>query len=129
MPAAVATANDQILTSTTGGVLSWVDNSGGTDWQAVVTGATKTAVGGEGYFIDTTSNACNVTLPSGTLGDEVTLVDYAATFDTNNLTVTPASGEKIQGGSADATLTCAVERAGFTLVYSGASQGWLLKDK
>ena len=129
MPAAVATANDQILTSTTGGVLSWVDNSGGTSWQAVVTAATKTAVGGEGYFIDTTSNACTVTLPSGTLGDEVTLVDYAATFDTNNLTVTPASGEKIQGASADATLTCAVERAGFTLVYSGASQGWLLKDK
>ena len=129
MPGAVATANDQILTSTTGGVLSWVDNSGGTSWQAVVTAATKTAVAGEGYFIDTTSNACTVTLPAGTLGDEVTLVDYAATFDTNNLTVTPASGEKIQGGSADATLTCAVERAGFTLVYSGASQGWLLKDK
>ena len=68
-------------------------------------------------------------MPAGTLGDEVTLVDYAATFDTNNLTVTPASGEKIQGASADATLTCAVERAGFTLAYSGATQGWLLKDK
>ena len=129
LPAAVATSNDQILTSTTGGVLSWVDNSGGTDWQAVETGATMTAVAGEGYFIDTTSNACNVTLPAGSLGDEVTLVDYAGTFDTNNLTVTPDSGEKIQGESADATLTCAVERAGFTLAYSGASQGWLLKDK
>ena len=128
-PAAVATANDQILTSTTGGVLSWVDNSGGTDWQAVVTAATKTAVAGEGYFIDTTSNACNVTLPAGALGSEVTLVDYAGTFDSNGLTVTPASGEKIQGGSADATLTSAVERSAFTLVYSGASQGWLLKDK
>ena len=98
-------------------------------WQAVVTGATLSAVAGNGYFIDTTSNACNVTLPGGTLGDEVTLVDYAATFDTNNLTVTPDSGEKIQGASADATLTCAVERAGFTLCYSGATQGWLLKDK
>mgnify|MGYP003134630249 CR=1 FL=1 len=128
-PAAVATANDQILTSTTGGVLSWVDNSGGTSWQAVETGATMTAVAGEGYFIDTTSNACNATLPAGTLGDEVSFIDYAATFDTNNLTVTPASGEKIQGESADATLTCAIERAGFTLAYSGATQGWLLKDK
>ena len=120
---------DQILTTDGSGVLSFVDNSGGTDWQAVVTGATKTAVAGEGYFIDTSSNACNLTLPAGTLGDEVTAVDYAATFDTNNLTVTPASGEKIQGASADATLTVAVERAGFTLAYSGASQGWLLKDK
>ena len=129
MPAAVATANDQILTSTTGGVLSWVDNSGGTDWQAVVTGTTKTAVAVEGYFIDTTSNVCNVTLPAGALGSEVTVVDYAGTFDSNTLTVTPASGEKIQGQSADTTLTCSVERAGFTLAYSGATQGWLLKDK
>jgi len=129
MPSGIATANDQILTSTTGGVLSWVDNSGGTDWQAVHTAATLTAVAGSGYFIDTTSNACNVTLPGGTLGDEVTLVDYAGTFDTYNLTVTPDTGEKIQGQSADTTLTCAVERAGFTLAYSGATQGWLLKDK
>jgi len=128
LPAAVATSNDQILTSTTGGVLSWVDNSGGTAWQAVETGATMTAVAGNGYFIDTTSNACNVTLPAGTLGDEVSLVDYAGTFDTYNLTVTPDSGEKIQGESADATLTVATERAAFTLAYSGAAQGWLLKN-
>ena len=128
LPAAVATSNDQILTSTTGGVLSWVDNSGGTAWQAVVTGATQTAVAGNGYFIDTTSNVCNLTLPGGVLGDEVSVVDYAGTFDTNNLTVTPDSGEKIQGNTADATLTVATERAGFTLAYSGATQGWLLKN-
>ena len=127
-PGAVATSNDQILTSTTGGVLSWVDNSGGTSWQAVITASTKTAVAGEGYFIDTTSNVCNLTLPAGTLGDEVSVVDYAGTFDTNNLTVTPGSGEKIQGNTADATLTVATERAGFTFAYSGATQGWLLKN-
>ena len=120
---------DQVMTTDGSGVLSFVDNTGGTDWQAVETGATMTATAGEGYFIDTTSNACTATLPAGTLGDEVTFVDYAATFDSNNLTVTPASGEKIQGGSADATLTVAVERAGLTLCYSGATQGWLLKDK
>jgi len=127
MPAAVATSNDQILTSTTGGVLSWVDNSGGTSWQAVETGATMTAVGGEGYFINTTSNACTATLPAGTIGDECTFVDYAATFDTNNLTVTPNGSEKINGVAA--SLTCAVERAGFTLVFTDTTQGWLLKDK
>ena len=120
---------DQVMTTNGSGVLSFVDNTGGTDWQTVVTASTKTAVAGEGYFIDTTSNACTVTLPTGVLGNEVTLVDYAATFDSNNLTVTPASGEKIQGESADTTLTVAVERAGLTLCYSGASQGWLLKDK
>ena len=121
-------AADQILVTDGSGNLSFTDNSGGTSWQAVVTGATKTAVAGEGYFIDTTSNTCNLTLPAGALGNEVSVVDYAATFDTNNLTVTPASGEKIQGESADATLTVATERAGFTLAYSGATQGWLLKN-
>ena len=127
-PGAVATSNDQILTSTTGGVLSWVDNSGGTAWQTVHTAATLTAVAGNGYFIDTTSNVCNVTLPAGVLGDEVSLVDYAGTFDSNTLTVTPGSGEKIQGNTADAVLTNSTERSAFTLAYSGATQGWLLKN-
>ena len=127
MPAAVATSNDQILTSTTGGVLSWVDNSGGTSWQAVITADPSTATAGNGYFCNTTSAAFTVTLPaSPSLGDEVTLVDYAGTFDTNNLTV-GRNSEKIQGTAAD--LTVSVENAGFTLVYSGSTYGWQLKDK
>jgi hypothetical protein len=119
---------DEVMKTNGSGTLSWTAMAGGTSWQTVITAATKTAVAGEGYFIDTTSNACNLTLPAGSLGDEVSVIDYAATFDTNNLTVTPGSGEKIQGNTADATLTVATERAGFTLAYSGASQGWLLKN-
>ena len=126
MPAAVATANDQILTSTTGGVLSWVDNSGGTSWQTVDTTG-FTAVAGEGYFCNTTSAAFTATLPaSPSLGDECTFVDYAGTFDTNNITV-GRNSEKINGSAAD--LTVSVERAAFTLVYTDSTQGWLLKDK
>ncbi len=127
MPGAVATSNDQILTSTTGGVLSWVDNSGGTSWQAVITADPSTATAGNGYFCNTTSAAFTVTLPaSPSLGDEVTCVDYAGTFDTNNLTV-GRNSEKIEGTAAD--LTVSVERAAFTLVYTDSTQGWLLKDK
>jgi len=126
MPGAVATSNDQILTSTTGGVLSWVDNSGGTSWQAVKTSG-FTAVGGEGYFCNTTSGAFEVALPAGSIGDEVTCVDYAGTFDSNNLTVAPNGSEKINGVAAD--LTVSVERAAFTLVFTDSTQGWLLKDK
>ena len=121
-------AVDQILVTDGSGNLSFTDNSGGTAWQAVHTSATLTAVAGNGYFIDTTSNVCNVTLPAGVLGDEVSLVDYAGTFDSNTLTVTPDSGERIQGGSADAVLTNSTERSAFTLAYSGATQGWLLKS-
>ena len=119
---------DEVIKTNGSGTLSWTAMAGGTSWQAVVTGATQAATAGEGYFIDTTSNACNLTLPGGSLGDEVSVIDYAGTFDTNNLTVTPDSGEKIQGESADATLTVATERAAFTLAYSGAAQGWLLKN-
>ena len=125
LPTATGTA-DQILVTDGSGNLSFTDNSGGTSWQAVKTSG-FTAVAGEGYFCDTSGGAFTATLPATpTLGDEVTLVDYAGTFDTNNLTV-GRNSENIQGSAAD--LTVSVERAGLTLVYSGATQGWLLKDK
>ena len=119
--------NDYILTGQTDGTLAWVANSGGTSWQAVEAGTTMTAVAGEGYFINTTSNVCTATLPAGTIGDECSFIDYAGTFDTYNLTVTPDGSEKINGAAA--SLTCAVERAAFTLVFTDTTQGWLLKDK
>ena len=125
LPAADGTA-DQILTTNGSGQLSFVDNSGGTSWVAVKT-SDFTAVAGEGYFVNTTGGAVAVTLPtSPSLGDEVSVVDYAGTADTNNITISRNS-HKIQGDAAD--LTISVERAAFTLVYVDATQGWLLKDK
>ena len=112
---------------TTGvGQLSFAEVSGGTSYQAVKTSG-FTAVAGEGYFCNTTSAAFTATLPAGTLGDEITLIDYAGTFDTNNLTVAPNGSEKIMGTAA--SLTVSIERAGLTLVYTDGTQGWLLKDK
>jgi len=108
------------------GQLSFAEVSGGTSWQAVKTSG-FTAVAGEGYFCNTTSAAFTVTLPSSaTQGDEVSIIDYAGTFDTNNLTV-GRNSHNIQGSAAD--LTVSTERAGFTLVYVDSTQGWLLKDK
>jgi len=123
-PTVTGSAN-QIMTSNGSGVLSFVDNSGGTDWQAVKTG-TYTAVAGEGVFANTTSGAWTLTLPSSpTIGDEVSVIDYAGTFDTNNLTI-GRNSQKIQGASAN--LTVATERAGFTLAFTDGTQGWLLKN-
>jgi hypothetical protein len=100
--------------------------SAGTAWQAVKTSAFS-ASAGEGYFVNTTSAAITATLPSSpTQGDEVSFIDYAGTFDSNNLTVA-RNGKNIQGSAAD--LTVATERAGFTLVFVDDTQGWLLKDK
>ena len=125
LPAADGTA-DQVLTTDGSGQLSFVDNTGGTDWQAVKT-SDFTAVGGEGYFVNTTGGAVIVTLPgSASQGDEVSIIDYAGTADTNNITINRNS-HKIQGDASN--LTISTERAGFTLVYVDATQGWLLKDK
>ena len=117
---------DQILTTDGSGTLSFVDNSGGTSWVAVKTG-NYTASAGEGVFANTSGSAWTLTLPAGTLGDEISFLDYAGTFDSNNLTITANGSEKIHGSTDD--LTVSVERAANTLVFTDGTQGWLLKNK
>ena len=108
------------------GQLSFAEVSGGTSWQAVKTSATFTAVAGEGYFINTTSNAIEMDLPAGNIGDEISFIDYAGTFDTNALTIDQNGTEKIHGSTNP--LTVSTERAANTLVYTDSTQGWLLKN-
>jgi hypothetical protein len=124
LPTADGSAN-QVLTTNGSGALSFATVSGGAAWQAVQTSG-FTAVAKQGYFCNTTSSAFTVTLPaSATIGDFISFIDYAGTFDTNNLTIA-RNGHKIQGDASD--LTVATERAGFTLVYVDATQGWLLQN-
>ena len=128
-PATVAGGNGYVLKSTTGGVLTWEElEAGGTSWAAVkVTGDSPVSgAAGAGYFMNTTSGAITLTLPgSPTIGDEISFIDYAGTFDTNNLTVA-RNGKNINGAAAD--LTVATERAANTLVFTDTTQGWLLKS-
>jgi hypothetical protein len=126
LPTATGTANQVIQTDGSGN-LSFATVSGGAAWQAIKTADFNVTVK-EGYFVDTTSTTITATLPaSPTIGDFVTFIDYAGTFDTNNFTV-GRNGNKIQGDASD--LTVSVERAGLTLIYSGSStQGWLLENK
>jgi hypothetical protein len=66
---------------------------------SIVTTATLTAVANKGYWIDTTSNACTITLPgSASVGDQLILVDYDRTWNTNNLTI-DLNGLNYQGGT------------------------------
>ena len=117
---------DQVLKTDGAGNLSFGEVTGGESWQAVKTGNFN-AVASEGYFINTTSAAITATLPaSPSLGDFITFIDYAGTFDTNNLTIA-RNGKNIQGAAED--LTVSIERSGFTLVFVDDTQGWLLKNK
>jgi hypothetical protein len=94
----------------------------GIAWQAVTTAATLTTIAGKGYPINTTSNACTVTLPSSaSVGDQVQLVDYAGTFATNNITLT--SSLNIEGAADDKLLT--TNREGVIITYVDATQGWV----
>ena len=125
MPAATGSAN-QILVTNGSGVLSFTDNSGGTSWQTVKANS-FTAAAGDGYFINTSGSGKTMTLPaSPSLGDEVSFVDYAGTFDTYALTI-GRNSQPIQGAASD--LTVSIERAANTLVYVDGTQGWLLKTK
>ena len=92
-------------------------------WVTTVKTSGFTAVANEGYFCNTTSAAFTVTLPaSPTAGDQIQLVDYAGTFDTNALTISP-NGNKIEGATFNLQLTG--EREGVRLVYIDSTQGWL----
>ena len=95
---------------------------GGIAWDSTVKTAAFTATAGEGYFVNTTSAAITVTLPSSpSAGDEVSIVDYAGTADTNNITIT--SSDNINGSSNDHLID--YERGGVSIVYVDATQGWI----
>jgi hypothetical protein len=101
---------------------------GGIEWQStIVTTSTLTAVAGKGYWIDTTSNACTVTLPaSASVGDQIIFVDYARNWGTNAITIDQNS-LNYQGNSSPNPV---YDTAGETvnIVYSGATNGWIPVD-
>jgi hypothetical protein len=108
------------------GTITSAKLASGTDglfaWQSVQTTG-FTAVAARAYPCNTTSSAFTVTLPaSPSLGDQVLLLDYAGTFDTNALIINP-NGNKIEGATANLALTG--EREGATLTYIDSTQGWL----
>jgi hypothetical protein len=118
-PNADGTAGQALVTDGSG-VLSFA--TAGLAWQSVQT-ADFTAVKGEAYPVNTTSDEITVTLPATpSAGDQVQLVDYAGTFDTNALVIDP-NGEDIEGGALNLQLTG--EREGVILTYIDSTQGWI----
>ena len=99
--------------------------SAGTDWQSsIVTASTLTAVAGNGYWIDTTSNACTITLPaSASVGDTIEFSDYLRTWGTNSITINQNS-LNFQGATTP-NPTYNTNGQSVRIVYSGATQGWI----
>jgi len=111
---------------TNNGTASGFGATGAASWNTTVKTGDFTAVNGEGYFVNTTSGAVNVTLPAGTAGAVVAIKDYAGTFDTNNLTLTRNGSDKIGGQAVNATIS--TEGVAVTLVFVDSTQGWLVTD-
>jgi hypothetical protein len=108
------------------GTITSAKLASGTDglfaWQSVKT-ANFTAVKGEAYPCNTTSSSIIVTLPATpSAGDQVQVVDYAGTFDSNILEINP-NGEDIEGSANNLALTG--EREGVILTYIDSTQGWI----
>ena len=95
------------------------------DWQStIVTGATHSASANQGIWINTTSNACNLTLPgSPSVGDQLIFSDFARTWGSNAVTLT-LNGSKFQGNTSPDPVYDTTGEA-VHIVYSGSTQGWI----
>ena len=100
--------------------------TGSASWTTTVKTGDFTAVAGEGYFVDTTSQEIDVALPAGTAGAVIAVKDYANTFDTNNCILVANGSDKIGGSTNNATLS--TEGIAVTLVFVDSTQGWLITD-
>ena len=84
--------------------------------------ANYTASAGDRILADTSGGAFTITLPaSPSAGDKIHVLDAAASFDNNNLTIA-RNGKKIQSATNDLTIT--TENTGIGLVFYNDTYGW-----
>ena len=118
-------ASGDTIALASGASQSGFGREGSVNWQtgSIKTAASFTAVSGEGYFVDTSSNVVTANLPAGSAGAIVAFSDYARNFQNNKLTISPNGSEKIGGVNADLNLQ--VEGQALTLVYVDGTKGWI----
>ena len=102
------------------------ESAAGLSWSdTIVTGSTVTVEAGKGYWINTTSNACTITLPSSAeAGDQIVIVDYARTWGTNKVTL-DSNGLNFQGQDDTYTVEYTTDGQSVNLIYSDSTKGWL----
>ena len=106
----------------TGATQTGFGRTGTVNWDTTAKTAAFTAVSGNGYFVNTTSGAITVTLPSPSAGDIVGIKDYALTFATNNCTI-GRNSSNINGATTDPILE--TNGQSVFLVYVDATKGWI----
>lgn len=104
------------------GLSRWVvaGGSGGGGLSPNSQNSSFTAAPGNNYLTDTSGGAITATLPAGTTGATIRFVDATESWGTNNLTITPASGEIIDMLAANESLICDVVRGWVELSWNGS---------
>ena len=119
-------ASGDTINLASGASQSGFGRTGTVDWVTTpkVTGDSPVTVAtGSGYFLNTTAGEITINLPAGAAGSIVSLADYAATWQTNRVTVVANGSEKIGGNEDNAFLE--TEGQSVTLVYVDSTQGWV----
>jgi len=100
--------------------------AGGLNWvSTVVTASTLTAEAGKGYWINTTSNTCTITLPSSASAvDQIVFIDYARTWGTYKIII-DSNGLNYQGDPDTYTVEYNTDGETLNIVYVDATKGWI----
>ena len=105
-------------------ILVW-ENVYNINWINTTTNINASA--GDKLFIDCSSIAITVTLPTApVIGDEIRIIDATGSSATNNITIA-RNGNNILGVAEN--LVIQTNRAAFGLVFYNAAQGWILMEK
>ena len=116
-------SSGQTVAVACGATTSGMGRTGTVDWCTTAKTSPLTAESGKGYFINTSGGAVTVTLPaSPSAGDIVAVDDLNGTANTNAITF-GRNSSKINGGCADLLITR--DRQSTTVLYTGATQGWV----
>ena len=111
------------VTITNNGTQTGFGRTGSVNWDTTVKTGNFSAADGNGYFVNTTSGEITVSLPAGSAGNIVAFKDYANTWDSAKVTVTPNGSEKIGGVAENAYLS--TESQSVTLIYIDSTRGWI----
>ena len=77
-------------------------------------------------FADTSAGSFTLTLPLGEATSYIEIKDAKGTWGTNNLTIIPGVGEKIDGLAIGASLICDVSNAWVSLAWDTVNDRWNL---
>lgn len=81
-----------------------------------------TVQNGARILADTVSGSFNIQLPNGVEGNTIEIWDYSGTWESNVLTLVPASGENINNVNENLILN--LNNVRVSLIYTSDSKGW-----